>query len=101
MFCSSLGSDPVKLFPYELMMEHFQKFGKYGLIMASTLLPTITADCGREMNFSDESPEPDHISNKQMQSNLKNHPLVSNSSLMRFNERIRDVAADMVRLGYV
>lgn len=85
------------------MMEHLVRFGKYGLIMASTLLPTITADREREMHFNDKSSDSssNQTSNIELMSILKNHPLVSHSSLIRFNERIRDVAVDMVRLEYI
>lgn len=92
-----LGSNPEKLFSYELMTKHLRKFGKFGLIMASTLLPTITADLGREMNLDGDTSS---SSNEELP-NLENHPLVSNSSLMRFNKRMRNVAIDMVRLEYV
>lgn len=89
----------MELFPFELMMDHFRKFGKFGLIMASTLLPTIVMDSGRQMNLDQSSSN--QMCNNQELPNLKDHPLVSESSLARFNKRIRDVAIDMVRLEYV
>lgn len=78
------------------MMEHLRKFGKFALIMASTILPTVTTDSEREMNLSDLS-----SNNDEELANLQDHPLISKSSLTRFNKRIRDVAIDMVRLEYV
>lgn len=35
---SRLGSDPEKLFPFEMLMEHFRTFGKFGLYIYATLL---------------------------------------------------------------
>lgn len=94
-----MGSNPEKLFSYELMSQHLRKFGKFGLIMASTLLPTITSDFESEMNLDDTSSN--ETCNNEELPNLINHPLVSKSSLIRFNKRVRDVAIDMVRLEYV
>lgn len=84
------------------MNEHLRKFGKYGLIMASTLLSTITADYERVMNLDDTSSN-EKCDNEELfePPKLEDHPLISNSSLKRFNKRVRDIAIDMVRLEYV
>ncbi|KAF2904584.1 hypothetical protein ILUMI_01582 [Ignelater luminosus] len=37
-FVSELGSDPEKLFPYQILKEHWKKYSKYGLIMAATAI---------------------------------------------------------------
>lgn len=97
-----MGSNPEKLFSCELMMEHLRKFGKFGLIMASTLLPTITASRESVMNLDDTSSNENSSSGELSKlPKLKDHPLISDSSLNRFNKRVRDIAIDMVRLEYV
>lgn len=93
-----LGSDPEKLFPFEMLMEHFHKFGKFGLILAAALLPLITADKGQELNLDDMS---EQFSSYDGTSEIPENPFVSNDSKVRFNERMRGVALDMVRLGYI
>lgn len=101
-FHSSLGSNPEELFPYELMEEHLRKFGKFGLIMASTLLPTITADRDRQMNLDEDSSNDKKIDGEPPERpKLEDHPLISNSSMERLNKRLRDIAIDMVRLEYI
>lgn len=101
-FPFSLGSDPEQLFPHALMMKHLRKFGKFGLIMASTLLPTITADRDRRINLDEDSSKDKRNDEKPpVMPKLIDHPLISNSSLKRFNKRLREVAIDMARLEYV
>lgn len=86
------------------MMEHFRKFAKFGLIIAPMLLPIITADSGHEVNldaFSDRIT--DHFKNGNVeQLDMKDNPFLNASESARneLNKRLRDVAIDMVRLGY-
>lgn len=47
-FDSRLGSDPDKLFSYEMMLEEFRKFGRFGLIIASAALPVTLKDNGQD-----------------------------------------------------
>lgn len=90
-----LGSDPEKLFPRELMLEHFRKFARFGLILASMLLPMITTEQGNGINL-DELAE-DVEKGKKFEENV----FVSEKSRNKFNERMRDVIIDMVRLNYI
>lgn len=69
-----------------------------GLILAAALLPLITADKGHELNLDDMS---EQFSNYDGSSEIPENPFVSNDSKVRFNERMRGVALDMVRLGYI
>lgn len=90
-----LGSDPLNLFPYDVMLEHFHKFGKFGLIMATMLLPMITAEEGT-------SPDLDELAinmseNREMDVNV----FLTNNSKDEYNKRLRDVIIDMVRLDYL
>ncbi|XP_037036188.1 uncharacterized protein LOC119074271 [Bradysia coprophila] len=39
-----LGSDPEKLFPYELMQEHLRKYGRQAILLAFMALPALTSE---------------------------------------------------------
>lgn len=87
-----MGSDPETLFPYSMMQEHFRKFGKFGLISSTVLLPIITADRGNGIDL-DEAADKRNVNIFE--------GFFSDSSRERFNKRLRDVIVDMVRLEYV
>lgn len=92
----SLGSDPQKLFPYEALLDQFHKFGRFGLIMASLLLPMITSD-------EDATPNLDELAE-----NMKKNVVINDNGNLfstdknedAFNERLRDIIVDMVQLNY-
>lgn len=68
------------------MTDQLQKFGKFGLIFASFFLPMFAAKMDVEAmteNINDE--------------NMTNAPKLSDECKMR----IRDIVADMYRLGYI
>lgn len=90
-----LGSDPNKLFPYELMLEHFQKYAKFGLILATVLLPMLTSDSGSGIDLDEVAG--DVQNGKEMDANM----FISNESQKRFNRRLKEVIVDMVRLEYI
>lgn len=90
-----LGADPEKLFPYKVLQEHFRKYAKFGLILSTVLLPMMTSEDGYTLNI-DEIAE--NIENGvELDKNL----FISKNSHNKFNERLRDVVIDMVRLGYI
>lgn len=90
-----MGSDPKKLFPYELLMEHLRKFGKFGLIMATMLLPIITAESGIGIDLDDLANQIEGNS-ESMTDNFLSMP-----SQAEFGERLRGVCVDMLRLEYI
>lgn len=90
-----LGSDPDKLFPYELMLEHFRKFAKFGLVLANCLLPMITADDRNGINIDELCDEIN--SGKEVDTKV----FISEQSEKKLNKRLRDVVVDMVRLEYI
>lgn len=92
---SRLGSDPDKLFPYKLMMEHFRKFAKFAMVFSTVLLPLITTDSGSKVDLDELSQE--IVNGKSMDANV----FISNQSEKRFHTRLRDVIIDMVRLEYI
>lgn len=86
-----LGSDPEKLFPWSLMMEHLRKFGKFGLIMSILILAVITRDNGDSIDLNEFG--------NQVESG---RPLfVTEESLPKYEKRLRDVIVDMERLEYI
>lgn len=77
------------------MLEHFQKFAHFGLILATVLLPMVTADGGNAIDL-------DKISNDVKNgAELDANVFVSNKSLTKLNKRLRDVVVDMARLEYI
>lgn len=84
------------------MLEHLQKFGKFGLIMATALLPMLTSN-GQGLNLDEMSDEFNVYKDGTTEMpEVEDMPtFITEDSQERFNERMRGVAIDMVRLGYV
>lgn len=85
-----MGSDP-KLFPFELMLEHFRKYAKFGLVLSTVLLPMITSTIGSGLDL-------DGIGNKD---STNSNNFISDGSRTKLMSRLRDVIIDMVRLEYI
>lgn len=90
-----LGSDPEKIFSYEMMLEHLRKFGKFGLLIATTVLPTMCRDSESGVDL-DELAE--GIENGQ---EMDTGAMMTETSKATFLNRIRDVVIDMARLEYI
>lgn len=90
-----LGSDPDKLFPYSMMLEHLHELGRFGLIMATVLLPMMTADGGNAIDLDKIS---DDLKNG---AEMDAAVFISNNSKAKLHKRLRDVIVDMVRLEYI
>lgn len=90
-----LGSDPEKLFSFNLMQKHLHRFGKFGFILATVILPLLGTEKGNGLNID------------EMANNAGNHndsqifDTFYKNSMNKFNARLRDVAIDMIQLGYV
>lgn len=90
-----MGSDPEKLFPYDLMQEHLRKFARYGLILSTVLLPVITCE-------NDYVPDFESIGENVEKGTLEDpSSIVTENSLKKMNKRFRDIVDDMVRLNYI
>lgn len=88
MFLSRLGSDPDQIFPYSKMLDHFRKFARYGLMIATLLIPILTTDIGNGIEMD----------------NLKEDVFSgfdTENSVEKYHKRLRDVIIDMVRLEYI
>lgn len=90
-----MGSDPDTLFSYDLMMEHFHKFGKVAVIYAGAMLPIMTAEEGKELNMDDLANQCNDGGEFTFAS------ILSEKSKIKYYKRLRDVIIDMVRLEYV
>lgn len=91
---SRLGSDPDKLFPRAALDDHLIRFGKLGLIMAMILMPIV-------LSQADNVPDLDELSEQlESGSEVKGH-FSNEDTAERFNNRMRDVIIDMVKLGYI
>lgn len=84
-----LGSDPDKLFPYALMLEHLRKFARHSLIVASLLLPLLT---GNQWDLNEVSGDP--------KMNIANGIMTSKPQ-SKLDKRLRDIIIDMARLDYI
>lgn len=94
VFDFRLGSDPDKLFSYEMMHEHFQKFAKFGILVASMILPILTLDADASIDLDDLA---ENLESGQ-DINAEN-PFCSNQLV--FYRKMQDVIVDMDRLGYI
>lgn len=78
------------------MQEHLRRFGKIGMILASVVLPVLTAEKGNGIDID------------KMAENMANNEKIDTSDFFfagpsrdRFNERMKGVVIDMARLGYI
>lgn len=95
MYIFRLGSDPDKIFSYDLMMEHFRKYGKLALIFATVMLPVVTAEKGKELNLDVLASQCSDGGGYSMDS------IMTEESKIKFHKRLRDVIVDVARLGYI
>lgn len=91
-----LGSDVEKLYPYSAMLDQFRKFGKFGLYMASLLLPMLTADASAVPDLDELSVDMQN-DDKDVNANI----FKSEGSDERFAKRLGGVFYCMDRLGYL
>lgn len=103
-----MGSDANRLFPFHLMQEHFRKFGKFGLIMATALLPIITQECGSGFDLDVLAEQIEEMKAKDFMKDDSKDAIQdfsffnsSESARVKFHKRLRDVVIDMVRLEYI
>lgn len=90
-----MGSDAEKIFPYDALLQQMRKHGKFGMTMASMLLPMLTAEEGHAVDL--DALSEDMNSGKEIDKNA----FISENSRDILMKRMRDVVIDMVRLEYV
>lgn len=95
LFHFRLGSDAEKLFPYKLMLEHFRKFARFGLILANLLLPVVTTESGNGADLDEVSEQ--YTNGRPPTTNI----FITDKTRNNFEKRLRDVIVDMARLEYI
>lgn len=53
-FLKELGSDPDKVFSMSVLKEHWQKYSKFGLILANVLLIFMSLDEGESFSIAED-----------------------------------------------
>lgn len=82
------------------MLDHFRKFAKYGMILATVQLPVITSDTEFRLDLDKIGEDVNSKGSDQITSEDVT-TLVSNTSFAKMNKRLKDVAYDMARLKYI
>lgn len=101
-FLKRLGEDAEQLFPFEELQKQLKRFGRFGMPMALMLLP-ITTTQSKDLPDFDKLPEIMEELKKgdQMNDAAKEFMAKSMENAKRVGGRTREVAIDMVRLGYM
>ncbi|KAF2904038.1 hypothetical protein ILUMI_02135 [Ignelater luminosus] len=89
-FLRELGSDPDKLFPFEVLQEHLKKFSVFGLYMSMTILYAINSEV-------EEIPDFHNMANlDELVEGLK----FESKNIERYNARMRGAILDFIKFGY-
>lgn len=88
-----LGSNPDKLFTYNDLLGQLKKFGQFGLITASMVLPLLTVAI-------ENKPDMDEIAEKVKRGEAIDCYMDIRDSNTAYKSRMSDVIRDIVRLGY-
>lgn len=94
MLLLRLGSDPERVFSFEIMQNHLRKYAKFGLMVASMVLPILTSNVDNKFDLNKVAE--DFQNGKSTHSNSP-----FNLNNLTFGKRMRDVIIDMVQLGYI
>lgn len=86
-FLLELGSDPQKLFPYEIFIEHVKKFSAYGILMALMVLHLMLSD-------TDEIPD---LSNEELDFEAFNY---ESRNVSVYLARVKDIIRDVLKYEY-
>lgn len=100
-----LGSDPEKLFPFGAMLEQLRKFGKFGLLNATFILPVISKEVDMHLRENYKAPPSklkDEIEVKLESDSEEEIDLeIARNLSDSYKKRFRDIVSDMYRLGYI
>lgn len=88
-----LGSNPEKVFTFNDLLDQFKKFGKYGLIMASMMIPFTTTD-------TKDIPNMDELSEQIHRGDPVDCFMGMKESNITYKSRMSDVIRDIMDLGY-
>lgn len=79
-----------------MMQEHFRKYAKFGLILATALLPMITSDDSNTIDLDDMALKVENGVEIEAAD-----AFISDKSRSKFDKRLRDVITDMERFEYI
>lgn len=88
-----MGSDPSKLFPYDKMMKHFNKFGRFALFLGTLFLQMITKDKDHDIDLDTVV--------EGLKDGHQNFGFLSDKSSNKYYQRLRELTVDMIRLEYI
>lgn len=77
-----------------MMQEHFRKFGKFGLLLATVILPLLSAEKGSGLNL-------DGMADDSSSDGTQIFSAYLSKSRDNYSKRLRDVVIDMIRLEYI
>lgn len=90
-----LGSDPEKLFPYEALLDQLRKFSKFGLAIGSMMSKAMITDETEATNLDEASEK--FATDVEWNTN----EIIPRRWAKKYNERMKDLVYDMVRLNYI
>lgn len=94
-FIFRFGSSAAELFPYEELQRQLKQFGRFGLIMASMVLPLFTSAQDELPNLDEMCEE---IERNQM---LGENIFKFEKTQTLYATKMREIIIDMDRLGYI
>lgn len=90
-----LGSDAETLFPFEALLSELQKNGRFGIMMATMLLPLLTS-------VSEDIPDLDDLSEQMNRGESLDGDLFKFDKTEEiYKTKMRDIIVDMHKLGYI
>lgn len=88
-----LGSNPEEVFPYKALEDQLRKFGKFGLAIASMLVPLLMSGANADTLADDLNGSPNNSPNNSSNTESGLSDVIK--------KRLRDIVSDMYRLGYI
>ncbi|XP_058455388.1 uncharacterized protein LOC131432855 [Malaya genurostris] len=91
-----LGGDPTRQFPYTTLLRQLKQYGKFGVIMASFLVPML---CMENTDLPDLDAEAEKFEKTQQINN--DMFAVNEKSEAKYRKRMSAVIRDAIRYGYL
>lgn len=87
-----LGSNPEKLFTFNDLLDQLKRFGRYGLVMATMLIPMVTTE-------TKDIPNMDELSEQIHRGDTFDGTMIKEVNIA-YKDRMSDVIRDTLSLGY-
>lgn len=92
-----LGSDPDQLYPFEQFQQQLIKFGKYGLLLAPSILKIMCAD-PKNVRSLDEFSESFKATGNKDNTDVAAY---NQEAILAYKERIGDLYRDTLSYGWI